>query len=179
MEEFNDIKEIAVSCGFSHVGYLDVGTITLMHEVRDACAENKCHAYGTNWSCPPGCGTLSECEERIKEYKRGLILQSTAILEDAFDVETMMSLGETHAESFDKFSLKLKEYHPNAMIIGAGACSKCTKCTFPDNPCRFPEKMTSSMEGLGMLVSNVCKDNDIPYYYGPNTITYVGCVLID
>lgn len=140
MEEFNDIKQLALTCGFSHVGNLDVDTIVLRTEVRDACAENKCHAYGTNWSCPPGCGTLLECEERIREYNRGLILQSTAQLEDPFDYETMMNLGEAHAASFDKFSDKLKAVYPKAMIIGAGACSKCKKCTFPDKPCRFQKR---------------------------------------
>jgi hypothetical protein len=35
------------------------------------------------------------------------------------------------------------------------------------------------MEALGMIVSDVCKDNNLPYYYGPNTLTYVGCVLIE
>lgn len=179
MEDFKDMKQLALSCGFSHVGNLDVNTIRLREEVRAACEENKCHAYGTNWSCPPGCGTLLECEERIKNYRQGLILQSTGQLEDAFDAETMMNLATSHAETFSNFSLKLKEIYPNAMIIGAGACSKCKNCTYPDNPCRFPEIMTSSMEALGMLVSDVCKDNDLPYYYGPNTLTYVGCVLID
>ncbi len=65
------------------------------------------------------------------------------------------------------------------MIIGTGACTRCEKCTYPDKPCRFPDKMTSSMEALGMVVSDVCRDNGIPYYYGQGTITYVGCVLID
>jgi len=30
-----------------------------------------------------------------------------------------------------------------------------------------------------MLVSEVCQKNDIPYYYGPGTLTYVGCVLVE
>lgn len=179
MKNFDDIKQLALSCGFSHIGNLNVDTIELREEVRDACAENKCHAYGTNWSCPPGCGSLAECEDKIREYHRGLILQSTAKLEDVFDGETMETLRLTHTDSIEKFSLKLRELYPKAMIIGAGTCSKCKKCTYPSNPCRFPEEMTSSMEGLGMLVSDVCKSNDIPYYYGKLTLTYVGCVLID
>ena len=34
-------------------------------------------------------------------------------------------------------------------------------------------------EAYGMVVSEVCKKNDIPYYYGPGTLTYVGCVLVE
>jgi hypothetical protein len=34
------------------------------------------------------------------------------------------------------------------------------------------------MEAMGMVVSDVCRANNLPYYYGPNTLTYVGCVLV-
>ena len=30
-----------------------------------------------------------------------------------------------------------------------------------------------------MLVSDVCKDNKLPYYYGTNTLTYTACVLFE
>ena len=35
------------------------------------------------------------------------------------------------------------------------------------------------MEAYGMLVLEVCKDNHLGYYYGPNTIAYTGCFLVD
>ena len=34
------------------------------------------------------------------------------------------------------------------------------------------------MEGYGLLVSQVCQDNDLKYYYGPNTVTYTALFLI-
>ena len=39
-------------------------------------------------------------------------------------------------------------------------------------------RYVSSMEGYGMLVSEVCKENHVPYYYGENTIAFVGCCLL-
>jgi len=38
--------------------------------------------------------------------------------------------------------------------------------------------MTSSMEAMGLLVSEVCEAAGLPYYYGPNTLTYTGAVLL-
>ena len=35
------------------------------------------------------------------------------------------------------------------------------------------------MEAYGLVVSQVCQDSGLPYYYGPQTITYTACVLID
>ena len=43
--------------------------------------------------------------------------------------------------------------------------------------CRFPERMHSSMEANGLFVSQVCKDNGVKYYYGPDSICFVGCFL--
>ncbi len=174
-----EIEALALSSGFTHTGKLDASTIKVRMEVRDTCAENKCHAYGKNWSCPPACGDLDECEERIRKYKNGLILQTTGTLEDSFDFEAMKELEKAHSKSLKKFAAEIKKIFPEALIIGTGACTICKECTYPSDPCRFPAQMISSMEALGMVVSDVCKANSIPYYYGPGTLTYVGCVLLE
>ena len=109
----------------------------------------------------------------------GLILQSTGELEDSFDFEGIMELGERHSAAFDKFADKVREMYPKALVLGDGACRRCKTCTYPDAPCRFPERQSSAMEAMGMLVSEVCQRNDIPYYYGPGTLTYVGCILVE
>lgn len=178
IKDYESWKEQALACGFSHVGPLNVDTIEMHKEARDACAENKCHMYGKNWSCPPGCGTLEECEARLRKYKDGLILQTTCEMEDAFDFEAMADLGERHQKAFKQFAELIRAVYPGCMILGMAGCENCKECTYPDNPCRFPDKMTSAMEGYGMIVSEVCQRNDIKYYYGPGTLTYVGCVLV-
>jgi uncharacterized alkaline shock family protein YloU len=35
----------------------------------------------------------------------------------------------------------------------------------------------TAMESYGIVVAEVCKANDLPYYYGKNTIAYTSCVL--
>ena len=177
--DYEKLKELAIETGFTHVGKLDADTIELRKEVRDMCEENSCGAYGTKWSCPPACGDLDECTSNVRKYKEGLILQTSTELEDSFDIEGMEAAGKKHNKTFAEYYEKVKQLYPNAMALGAGGCTKCKVCTYPDEPCRFPDLMTSSMEAYGMVVSDVCKANDIPYYYGPNTLTYVGCMLID
>lgn len=75
------------------------------------------------------------------------------------------SLEELHASQF------------SFLPLGTGCCMICETCTYPDTPCRFPQKKISSMEAYGMLVSEICQKNQLKYYYGPNTISYVACVL--
>lgn len=179
MRDYKALIEKAKEAGFSHVAPLDCTTIRLEQEVRSMCEADKCSMYNKNWACPPGCGTLDECGEKVKRYKTGLIVQTTGELEDAMDGETMMETQELHQENFAKFREYLQEFYPGMLALGAGCCTKCKKCTYPDEPCRFPDKAISSMEAYGMLVTQVCEDNQMPYYYGDCTITYTGCYLLE
>jgi predicted metal-binding protein len=179
------ITALALNCGFSYVGGLNVTAIKTREEVRGACAANKCKAYGASWSCPPACGSLAECEARLRVYKNGIILQTSGVLEDSLDYEAMEQIGLNHRENLRSFNKQLRERcssEANAwgidfLLLGAGACKRCETCSYPDAPCRFPADMFSSMEAYGMVVSDVCRDSGLPYYYGRGTLTYVGCVL--
>ena len=98
---------------------------------------------------------------------------------DDFDFETMEETSKIHSAHFVEFLKRLRKEHPelDVLPLGAGECMNCQKCTFPDSPCRFPELMSSPMEGYGMVISDVCKDNNILYNHGRGTLTYVGCYL--
>jgi predicted metal-binding protein len=67
------LVETALECGFSRTGVFDAAAVRLRQEVRDACAADKCRAYGKNWSCPPACGGLEEWEKRIRQCRTGLL----------------------------------------------------------------------------------------------------------
>jgi len=173
------LREEALEAGFTLAEPLNIETIKLREEVREMCAVNKCHAYNTNWSCPPACGTVAECQERIKKYETGLIVETTGQLEDDFDFETMEKTAKDHADHFIQFLKKIRKDHSDLEVLplGAGECLNCKQCTYPEAPCRFPELMSSPMEGYGMVISDVCKDNGILYNHGRGTLTYVGCYL--
>lgn len=174
-----DIKIIikkALEAGFSDAAPLDLSTLELREDVRAACAENKCGQYGKNWTCPPACGNLEELREIISRYKQGIIVQTSGELEDEFDYETTMELKDKHEAAMTKLAAELAESHC-VIALGAGACTICGTCAYPD-PCLFPKKRISSMESLGLMVSDVCKKNHVEYYHGKGTQTFVGCFLI-
>lgn len=164
--------------GFTHVAPLSCGTIELKEEVRQMCAADTCHKYGRCWSCPPGCGSLAECGEKIRRYREGILVQTVGELEDALDGESMMETEARHKQSFAAFEAELRALYPDMLAIGAGCCTKCKVCTYPDAPCRFPGQAFSSMEAYGMLVTQVCQANHLKYYYGPCTIAYTSCFLL-
>ena len=66
--EFEKLNELALECGFSHCGPMEVSRLELREEVRDMCKTNSCGQYGKRWSCPPGCGELEELRAQIAPY---------------------------------------------------------------------------------------------------------------
>ena len=177
--DLESIRQEALDFGFTLAEPISIDTIHLREEVREMCAVNKCHAYNTNWGCPPACGTIEECQERVNRYDCGLIVQTTGQLEDDFDFDTMQETSKQHSKHFVDMLLHLRKEHPELDILplGTGACITCKKCTYPDAPCRMPDRMSSPMEGYGMVISDVCKDNGILYNHGRGTLTYVACFL--
>lgn len=174
----NKITELAKAQGFSQAALLDCRTIELKPEVRQMCEANTCHMYGKCWSCPPGCGSLETCREKIAGYRYGVLVQTTGQLKDDLDGETMMETEALHKEHFYAFERVLRKQYTDMLAIGAGCCTKCAECTYPDEPCRFPKEAFSSMEAYGMVVTQICQANGLAYYYGPCTITYTSCYLL-
>ena len=178
--EYNmaELCAIAKEYGFETAAEIDPKKLQFLSEVRDMCASDKCRNYDRSWSCPPACGTLEEIRERCASYTRGLLVQTVARMEDEYDIETMTEAPKRHGENFLRLTDRFSEMGLDMLPMGAGGCTRCAQCTYPDAPCRFPEKVFPSMEACGLLVSQVCTDNGIPYYYGKNTIAYSGCFLL-
>ena len=175
---YEQLSKLAEEAGFSAWAPLDIATIQLKPEVRDMCAVNSCGQYGKRWSCPPGCGTLEECTARLTGFRHGILVQTYGDIEDGFDFEAMMEIEADHKEHFLEMYDALREEKATVLAIGAGCCTQCPKCTYPEEPCRFPERMVSSMEAYGMVVLEVCKANGLTYYYGPDKMAYTSCFLL-
>ncbi len=69
--------------------------------------------------------------------------------------------------------------HIDALVLSAGTCTICPECTYPENPCRYPDKQMVSVEAAGIVVTELCQLAGLPYYYGSDKIAYIGCVLVE
>lgn len=166
----------ALVLGFDAAVPLDPQKLEPLPSVRDMCAADKCRAYHKNWTCPPACGTLEECAQRMHRYRNGILLQTVGHMTKTIDSRCYRETERRHLELFRTLSEEIRKEHPDALSLGAGGCRVCKVCAYPD-PCRFPEKALSSMEAYGLFVTQVCRDCGVPYHYGPLTITYTACIL--
>ena len=170
---------MAKEAGFTSYGIFKRSDISPSKEVRDMCSADKCSRYSKSWSCPPACGSLEYFSEELKRFSWGILLQMTGNMEDDFDAEAMLDTEEKLKKSFESICQKLAGLKEVFMPLSAGSCTVCSKCTYPDAPCRFPDKMFPSMEAAGLLVSEVCSAAGTAYYYGEKTITFSSCILFE
>ncbi len=170
--------EMAESCGFDHVGYCDPEKMEFMSEIHDMCAANKCGNYNKKWACPPACGSLEEISAKVKSYDYGMILQCTEQMEDDYDWDAIQKANVRCGDALQTLAKKLRTMGYNILAMGTNGCSKCTSCTYPDAPCRFPEELAPSMEACGFFVSHECEKAGMKYTYGPQTMTYNATIFI-
>jgi len=178
MSSYNNLEKLAKECGFTNYAKLDISTLEFMQEVRDMCNAEQCKNYNKSWSCPPACASLEEMRERVKSYTTGILVQTVGEIEDSLDWDGMMAIGTSHKENFGRMKAALDAEQTQALAMGAGMCQICENCTYPDESCRFPDKMEVSMEACGLFVSKVCTDNNLEYNYGAERIAYTSCFLV-
>lgn len=166
----------AKALGFSQAVPMDPATLRPREDVRAMCAADKCGAYGKNWTCPPHCGSLTDCARALEGFDRGILLQTMGVTEKRIDTKAYRRVEQQHLEQFARLCDALRRIYPQALCLGTGGCRVCLGCAYPE-PCRFPEKACSSMEGYGLFVTQVCRDNGLAYHYGDKTVTYTACVL--
>lgn len=169
--DYDALARLAELNGFTGWAPLDVSAIRLKPAVRRMCADDLCGQYGRCWSCPPGCGTLEACDARIRQYARGILVQSCGDLRDCDALEA------AHLERFSAMYAALRDAGARVLALGAGYCRICPECTYPHHPCRYPDRMVCSMEACGMLVAEVCAASGLRYFYGPDKLAFTSCFL--
>lgn len=180
MEHYGLSEEFLTRCkqqGIHQHSVLPIENILFSDEVRQLCAVNQCGCYGKTWACPPGVGTVAECKEACQKYRFVYIFSTLHPLEDSFDFEGMMNGKDTHEEICARIGELFKEEFPNCLMLTSEGCKNCTTCTYPDAPCRFPEKMHPSVESYGISVVKEAETAGINYINGANTVTYFGNIF--
>lgn len=156
-------------------GVLTSDKLSFDEGVRHACEQNYCGRYGKSWTCPPGVGELEKLQKGLLTYKNVFVFTTKHDLEDSFDVEGMAEAHKKHDAATKKIFSLCKTH--GAKLLGAGGCTNCEKCTYPDAPCRFPEDAISSVEANGINVMQLSKTIGINYINGANTVTYFSAVF--
>lgn len=168
---FGLTDEMLHGMGVTSFGVISTSEIGFYDEVRSYCEGNMCRNYGRSWACPPAVGTVEECRARVLGFERALVFASVYALEDSFDFEAMQDGHREFKAVCDRLYVRLDG---EFLLLSNEGCIRCAKCTYPDAPCRFPEKLFHSLEGYGIFVNKLAHSAGIPYKAGENTVSYFG-----
>ena len=174
MEEILSILE-NFKKDFHEYALADTDVLKFQEGVAASCRMNYCGMYNRTWMCPPAVGNWQELEKEFRKYRRFFVFTTKHDIEDSFDIEGMGRGKDEHKLVQDRVQEALRGLP--CRILGAGGCGICKTCTYPDAPCRFPDKRLVSMEAAGLYVAETCTKAGIPYNHGKNTIAFSSCVL--
>ena len=139
------LMTLAAENGFSHWAAADMSALTPRQDVRDMCRADRCGRWNASWSCPPACGTLEQTAADIRRFDAGLVVQTTGALADEFDYAAMEDIQRRHKRSFESFARQVRLLTGECLPLSAGSCTLCRRCTYPDRPCRFPQRRMASI----------------------------------
>lgn len=177
MNLIDRIESSLIDTGFSAFGWVHIPSIEFYQEVRSICEGNGCRNYGSSWACPPAVGTIEECKARMNQYDKMILFSYAFQLEDSFDYEGMLEGLKRFKEMTDQLHQSLNPFLTDFLLLSNEGCGRCTQCTYPNAPCRFPQLLYHSLEGYGLIVNELAKEAGIPYNNGPDTVTYFGALL--
>lgn len=131
--------------------------LTFTERVRTVCRQ-ECPMYGKSWACPPAVGTVGECRDRCLSYEHVLLLTSVAEVNDTADMEETLATRGPHEELTHQVKQMLLDCGAkDAMALSTEACAHCEQCTYPDAPCRRPDRMFPCVESHGITVTDLAE----------------------
>lgn len=168
-------EEALLQIGVYQYGVIDVSEIPFSPEVRTMCMA--CPSYDHSWACPPAVGEVGDCRRTCLSYKKILVFSARYELEDSFDYEGMQAGMRAFKDVCDKVFQLAQQHIGQCLLLSNEGCFRCKTCTWPHAPCRMPGRLFPSIEGYGILVSELAGKAGISYVNGPNTVTYFGGLL--
>ncbi len=158
---------------------VDVSSIVFNEKFREYCRADVCGRFGKTWNCPPAVGEFEKCKNHALSFDKAFVFTHTGEISDFSDMTAMNRLRDETMEMLSDISAKLREKEIRFQPLGCGSCNDCEKCTYPDAPCRYPEKAVPPVESYGIDVKTLADANGMTYYADSGIVTFFCIILYD
>lgn len=155
--------------------FFDTTQLEFSQRIRHVC-RTECPMYGTSWACPPAVGTVEECQARCLAYPRGLLI-ATVQEADVTDMTAALATRAPHEQITHQVTALIAAQGAQTMTLSTEACAHCAQCTYPDAPCRHPERMYPCVESHGIMVTALAEQYGIDFYAGTDLVTWFSLIL--
>jgi len=144
---------------------------------RSRCAENLCGEYGKTWGCPPGIGSGEECLNILKSFSGVAVLIKDFDNVDLTNAALLAKNGTDHQEVCRRFCIMLRGEGYEVLPLSDGGCKYCKECSYPDEPCGFPEQRVTSVSCYGILMEEYMKSQNIDFDFRDDAVTLYGLLF--
>ena len=155
---------------------IDTSELVFSPRVRYIC-ETECPMYNTNWACPPAVGTLEECRERVMRFSEGLMIATITEVSDIANIQETLDTRAPHEEITRQVLDMVSQQADETLVLSTESCTHCEHCTYPNAPCRFPQRMFPCVESHCILVTDLAEKRGIDFMAGGNIVTWFSLIL--
>lgn len=134
--------------------------------IRHVC-QSECPMYGKTWACPPAVGEVDDCRAKCLGYGHALCITTVTEVRDIADLDETLSTRAGHEAVTHQTEALLRQCGAAAVyVLSTEACAQCERCTYPDEPCRHPERMYPCVESHCIVVTDLAERYGIEFLSG-------------
>ncbi len=157
--------------------FIDPKALEFSERIRWIC-EHECPMYGKSWACPPGVGSVPECQKKCLSYENCLLISSIVEVEDITNIEETLATRPDHERLTNEVRDIMRQLGVEPYILSTEACTICEQCAILEGkPCRFPEKMHPCVESHGINVVPILEERGLEFQFGANVVTWISLLL--
>ena len=90
-----EIEQQLLDLPIVQYAWLSEKDIPFSDHVREICRK-ECPRYGKSWSCPPGVGTVKECQGRCSHFSEVFVFTTIAEVADVDNLEETLATRPEH-----------------------------------------------------------------------------------
>ena len=157
--------------------YIDPKRLEFSDRIRWIC-EHECPMYGRSWACPPGVGSVCDCQTKCLSYENCLMISTIVEVADITNINETLATRPEHEAVTNRVRDLMRQLGTDPYILSTEACALCDRCAILDGqPCRFPEKMHPCVESHGINVVPVLEDRGLEFQFGANVVTWISLLF--
>ena len=159
--------------------FIDPKTLEFSQRIRWIC-EHECPMYGKTWACPPGVGSVEDCNAKCMGYGKCLMVGTVTETDNISDMEATLKTRPEHEALTNEIRALFRQQGIEPYILSTEACAVCDRCAVLDGqPCRKPDRMHPCLESHGINLIPTLEELGLEFQYGGDVITWYSLLFFN
>ena len=149
------------------------------YKFRQFCEQNLCGNYGTNYACPPDCGTPEDLHQKLLAEEQVLIVQSVWEISDYTDRPAVEHAKNTHNAAVRRLVQQLKADGYDGFCAGYNGCHLCDVCNCVKQlPCVHPDLRVDCLSSYCVDVAELARRCNLEFTWSRTKLHLFGMIAL-